>query len=85
MAKRAKASGDAENDLDRGLQLQFVIGGRGRTSRWSETPIGSYPKHPWPVITFREMLTHAFFTLSGAQRFLHRAQIGETHLRILAG
>ena len=83
MAKRAKAWGDTENDLDRGLQLQFVIGSRrheplvGDSDRpLSQARLASY--------NFREMLTHAL-TLSGAQCFLHRAQIGETHLRILAG
>ena len=31
-----------------------------QTPFWSRTPVGPYPKHAWPVITFRDMLTIHF-------------------------
>ena len=73
MVKRAKGGGDSENDLDRGLQLQFVIGGRDGTSRRSETPIRSYPRHAWPVITFAKCShTHLPFQARNASSTARR-------------
>jgi hypothetical protein len=75
MVKRAKSLGDVANDLDRGaMPHEPSVGDADRLL--SQARLASY--------NFRGMLTHAL-TLSGAQCFPDRAQIGETHLRILAG
>ena len=83
MVRRAKALADAEKRSRSGLQLQI----RDRGSMPHEPLVGDFDR---PLSQARlasyncsELLTP--LTLSGTQRFLHRAQIGETHLRILAG